>query len=80
MISKKAARERMSAAMGPLTPFVVEWFIPGLKEIRACVGFKPKTEQKEAGILRLPPPSEPSAMGISPAATAYAQPEELPPG
>ncbi len=44
------------------------------------VGFKPTTPQNAAGCRTLPPVSLPSAAGTSPAATAAADPPELPPG
>lgn len=60
----------MSTAIGPSTAAEIEWFTQGLKEILPCVGFKPKTQQKDDGIRMLPPPSLPSAIGIRPALTA----------
>ena len=57
-------------AMGPFVELEIEWFVPGLKDILPCEGFKPKTEQNEDGILMLPPPSPPNAIGINPALTA----------
>ena len=40
----------------------------------------PKSPQHEAGIRSEPPPSEPCASGIVPAATAAAAPPDEPPG
>lgn len=74
-----AERERISEARGPLTAQVLEWFKAGLKERRPWEGLRPYTEQKDAGIRMLPPPSPPRAMGTRPALTAYAQPLEEPP-
>jgi len=42
----------------------------GAPEIRPRVGFRPTIPQQLAGIRIEPPPSEPSATGASPAATA----------
>jgi len=44
------------------------------------VGFKPTTPHNAAGWRMEPPVSVPSDTGISPAATAAAEPPELPPG
>ncbi|GJD02482.1 hypothetical protein ColKHC_11307 [Colletotrichum higginsianum] len=63
-------RERMSPAMGSLTAALLLWYCPGKKETQPCVGLRPKTEVKAAGIRRLPPPSLPIVPGRGPAATA----------
>ncbi len=70
MTSNTAASERTSAAMGPRHAHVLLWFAPGRYEMRPWVGFRPKTEQKAAGMRMLPPPSLPRAKGTRPVATA----------
>src|SRR5215212_2436505 len=50
------------------------------RETVPYVGRRPTTPQRAAGCLIEPPVSEPSAQGASPAATAAAEPPELPPG
>src|SRR2546427_3073047 len=47
---------------------------------RPKVGFKPTSPQKLAGMRIDPAPSEPSASGANPAATAAAPPPVEPPG
>ena len=49
------------------------------REINPYVGFQPKTPLKLAGSRMLPPVSDPSANGTTPAATIAALPPELPP-
>ncbi len=51
----------------------------GAPEIRPRVGFRPTIPQQLAGIRIEPPPSEPSATGASPAATAAPEPPLDPP-
>lgn len=52
----------------------------GPRGIRPAVVFKPGSPQKPAGMRMEPPPSPPLASGQMPAATADADPPELPPG
>src|SRR4029079_3857497 len=47
--------------------------------MRPYVGFTPTTPQKAAGCRTDPPVSEPSAIGVIPAATAAAEPPDDPP-
>ena len=41
MIWYKAAKERMSDAMGPFTAQVLAWFAVGADDTRPCVVFRP---------------------------------------
>src|SRR5919108_1794410 len=52
----------------------------GLRPITPFVGFNPASPQKAAGIRTEPPPSDPVAMGASPAARAAPEPPLDPPG
>jgi hypothetical protein len=47
--------------------------------LRPRLGLRPKTPQQLAGTRIEPPPSLPCAIGTIPAATAAAEPPELPP-
>lgn len=68
------SRSEMFAAIGPMTVTVL-----GTSPILWWEGFRPYTPQNEDGILILPPPSVPRAIGRTPADTAYADPLDEPP-
>lgn len=69
----------MLDAMGPRTPTVGARLRDGAPETRPCEGFSPQIPQNDDGILIEPPPSAPSAIGTSPAPTAYPEPPDEPP-
>ena len=48
--------------------------------MRPSCGLRPSTPQHDAGMRIEPPASEPSATGLSAAATAAADPPDEPPG
>src|SRR5579883_2453958 len=66
-------------AKGPTLSSVKESGIALARLTRLFVGFSPVMPQKWAGSLIEPPVSEPSAAGVSLAATAAPEPEEEPP-
>ncbi len=66
-------------AIGPSTGMSNQADRLGQLGTRPAEGRRPTTLQKLAGLRRLPPRSEPSAIGTSPAASAAAAPPLLPP-
>ena len=50
------------------------------RDRRPALGRRPETPHSAAGWRTEPPASEPSASGVSPAATAAAEPDDEPPG
>jgi hypothetical protein len=66
-------------AIGPSTGMSNQPESAGRLGTRPAEGRKPTTLQKLAGLRRLPPRSEPSAIATSPAASAAAAPPLLPP-
>src|SRR4029453_9709440 len=77
--SRKAAASATVRASGPFTlnPYASPW---GAGETRPLVALIPNRPQHEAGMRIEPPPSDPCAIGASPAATAAAAPPLDPPG
>ncbi len=73
------AASRTVRAIGPKTAKSNQAMRVGQFGTRPAEGRKPTTLQKAAGLRRLPPRSEPSAMGKRPAASAAAAPPLLPP-
>ena len=57
-----------------------QWSLSGASGILPRCGLSPNSPQNAAGIRIEPPPSDPSAIGTSPAATAAALPPLEPPG
>jgi hypothetical protein len=73
----------ISAAVAVKRPTVSSEGAKGItpsRESNPKLGLKPQMPQKEAGRRTEPSVCEPSANGTMPAATAAAEPEELPPG
>ena len=80
MIRYAYSRSAMFDAMGPTVLHDAAVLTDGERETRLWLGFRPYMPQKAEGIRIDPPPSTPSAIGRRPAATAYAEPLEEPPG
>lgn len=72
-----SATERVS---GPATDRPPTPERPGIDGTRPRLGFSPTSPVAAAGIRTDPPPSDPTAAGSSPAATATAAPLDDPPG
>ena len=78
--SSKMATSRTLRPIPPRTVHPYQWSSSGASGTRPRWGFSPNSPQKADGIRIEPPPSEPSATGTMPAATAAALPPEEPPG
>eukprot|EP00955_Chlamydomonas_euryale_P084921 364027-Chlamydomonas_euryale.AAC.13 len=65
--------------MGPYVATVQSISTPPAPDTRPAVGLRPTTPQNAAGMRIEPPPSVPTAIGHSPAATAAAEPDDEPP-
>src|SRR5215218_4020891 len=72
------AASRTERAMGATCPSVGVALVGKTGTLPNCA-FIPKTPQKEAGMRMEPPPSVPSAKGVTPAATEVAAPALEPP-
>src|SRR5258708_34541525 len=79
MASSMSAASATFRAIGPATPRLSKAPGPGPCGTTPALGRKPTTEQKLAGIRRLPPRSEPLASQTSPVASATAEPPDEPP-
>src|ERR1700681_1979208 len=86
ILSNPAMLSRPSAASSTVRPRTPIWSSDDAKATSPYrltlpyVGFTPTTPQKAAGCLTEPPVSEPSAIGVIPAAPAAADPPDDPPG
>ena len=78
--SRNNAASSTDRAIGPLTLSPHQASSCGAIETRSRCGFRPNRPHQVDGMRIEPPPSEPSASGASPAATAAALPPLLPPG
>ena len=79
MASSIRATSPTFRAMGPSTESVSKGSATGPRATRPGPGLNPTTEQKLAGVRRLPPRSEPVASHTWPLASATAEPPEEPP-
>ncbi len=79
MTSSMSAASRTVRAIGPWVMSPPRGFEFGAFETRPRDGLMPTTPQQLDGIRIEPPPSEPSAIGQRPAATAAADPPLEPP-
>ena len=77
--SRNSAESATLRASGPRTLSPCQWSGSGASDTRPREGLSPKSPQQAAGMRIDPPPSEPSATGASPAATAAAEPPLEPP-
>src|SRR5262249_49099520 len=71
-----------SASVRPIGPLTLNGVrLAGLSTLGTTPGDgrKPATPQNDAGVLRLPPRSEPGASGTCPSASATAAPPDEPP-
>src|SRR3712207_5365813 len=73
------AASRTERAMGATCPSVGVALVGKTGTLPNCA-FIPNTPQKDAGMRMEPPPSVPSAKGVTPAATEVAAPALEPPG
>ena len=78
--SSRSAASATVRASGPMQVRPLKASASGQVEIRPRCGFRPTRPVQAAGIRIDPAPSDPSAAGISPAATAAAAPPLEPPG
>ncbi len=78
MASSSAAASATVRVIGPLVAF--QLCGPGAADTRPRDGLSPKVPHHADGIRIEPPPSEPRAIGQSPAASAAAAPPDDPPG
>src|SRR5690606_24739662 len=79
MASSMRATSPTLRPIGPSTERVSKGRSSGPVATRPGLGRRPTTEQKLAGVRRLPPRSEPVASQTWPAASAAAEPPEDPP-
>src|ERR671939_1049754 len=79
MTPSSDATSRTERAMGATCPSVGVALVGKTGTLPNCA-FIPKTPQNEAGMRMDPPPSVPSARGVTPAATEVAAPALEPPG
>src|SRR5437016_4737878 len=79
MMLRIRAQSSAVRASGPTVSSVNDSGMQLARLTRPLVGFKPVTPQKCAGMRIEPPVSEPSAAGMSRAATAEPEPEDEPP-
>src|SRR5260370_42008181 len=79
MASSMSAASVTFRAIGPATPRLSKAPGPGPCGTTPALGRKPTTEQKLAGMRRLPPRSLPLASHTSPVAGATADPPDEPP-
>src|SRR5712671_1151206 len=79
MMLRISAQSSAVCASGPTVSSVNESGMQLARLTRPLVGLNPVTPQKCAGMRIEPPVSEPSAAGISRAATAAPEPDDEPP-
>src|SRR5688572_32381353 len=76
--SRNKAASSTLRAIGPSTERSLKRCSPGPLATRPGLGRKPTTEQKLAGVRKLPPRSEPLASATMPVASAAAEPPDEP--
>src|SRR5208283_2838008 len=79
MASSMSATSATVRPIGPCTERLSKGSTAGPAATRPGLGRRPTTEQKLAGVRRLPPRSEPCANQTSPVARATAAPPDEPP-
>src|SRR5271167_3935054 len=78
MASSNSARSSTLRAIGPCTLRLRSTLAAGVWATRPMLGRKPTTPQKDAGLRKEPPTSEPCASQAMPVASATAAPPEEP--